>query len=174
MAEKKKAKTVKTNSKPKSSSSSKSDGIKTGDKVSIEYTGTYDNGEVFDSNVHGDHSHPLEFVVGRGMVIPGFDKAVIGMKNGEEKKFRIPAAEAYGERDENLVKTMPKPEEFPPQAKQGMLIGVGPSQDQQMPALIVKLTDSEVTLDLNHPLAGKALNFKIKILEIFKQTNTSK
>ena len=113
MAEKKKAKTVKTNSKPKSSSSSKSDGIKTGDKVSIEYTGTYDNGEVFDSNVHGDHSHPLEFVVGRGMVIPGFDKAVIGMKNGEEKKFRIPAAEAYGERDENLVKTMPKPEEFP-------------------------------------------------------------
>ena len=84
MAEKKeqKAKTEKINN----TSDDVNDEINAGDKVSIEYTGTFDNGEVFDSNVHGDHSHPLEFVVGSGMVIPGFDKAVTGMKKNEEKK----------------------------------------------------------------------------------------
>ncbi len=164
MAEKKeqKAKTEKINN----TSDDVNDEINAGDKVSIEYTGTFDNGEVFDSNVHGDHSHPLEFVVGSGMVIPGFDKAVTGMKKSEEKTFKVPANEAYGERDEKLVRTLPKPEGFPSEAKEGMLIGVGPSQEQQVPALIVKITDSEVTLDLNHPLAGKALNFKIKILNV--------
>ena len=100
------------------------------------------------------------------MVIPGFDKSVIGMKINEEKEFRIPASEAYGERDEGLVRNVPKPAGFPSEAKEGMLIGVGPSQEQQVPALIVKLTESEVTLDLNHPLAGKALNFNIKIIDV--------
>lgn len=152
----------------KEAKTGKDDKIAEGDKVSIEYTGTFDSGEVFDTNVHGDHAHPLEFVVGSGMVIPGFDKAVSGMKKDEEKSFRIPAAEAYGERNDDLVRTIPKPEEFPKEAKEGMLIAVGPSQDKQIPALIVKITDKDVTLDLNHPLAGKALNFKIKVLSIEK------
>jgi FKBP-type peptidyl-prolyl cis-trans isomerase 2 len=140
--------------------------IKKGDKVAIQYVGTFDNGEVFDSNVHGDHAHPLEFEVGAGQVIPGFDKAVEGMKKDEEKKFRIPAEEAYGEKREELIKAIPRPENFPEQAKEGMMIGVGPAEDKQIPALIVKITDKEVTLDLNHPFAGKALNFNIKILGI--------
>ena len=140
--------------------------VKTGDKVSVEYTGMFDNGEVFDTNIHGDHAHPLEFTVGNKMVIQGFDNAVIGMKQGDEKTFKIPANEAYGEKNSQLIQTIPKPANFPAQAKEGMIIGIGPSQDRQMPALIVKITDTEVTLDLNHPLAGKNLTFKIKIISI--------
>ncbi|MFA5993217.1 MAG: peptidylprolyl isomerase [Candidatus Pacearchaeota archaeon] len=141
--------------------------VKKGDKVSIEYTGTFDDGEVFDSNVRdGECVHPLAFIVGSGMVIPGFDKAIEGMIIGDAKKVKILAKDAYGEKNQDLIKTMPKPASFPPQAKEGMLIGVGPTQDQQIPALIVKLTDSEITLDLNHPLAGKNLNFDIKVLDI--------
>lgn len=145
--------------------------IKKGDKVAIEYTGTFDNGEVFDTNIHGDHAHPLEFEVGAGQVIIGFDKAVEGMEKGEEKSFRIKAEDAYGEKNSEMIKVLPKPEGFPDEAKEGMLIGVGPSQDRQMPALIVKLTNTEVTLDLNHPLAGKALNFTIKIIGINEKVN---
>lgn len=140
--------------------------VKHGDIVAVEYTGTFDNGEVFDSNVHGDHAHPLEFEVGAGQVIPGFEDAVEGMEVGEEKEIHISAKDAYGEKNPDLIKAVPKPESFPSQAKEGMMIGVGPSEDKQIPALIVKITDTEVTLDLNHPLAGKDLNFKIKVLEI--------
>ncbi len=140
--------------------------IKTGDKVSVEYTGMFDDGKIFDTNIHGDHAHPLEFTVGNKMVIQGFDNAVIGMKQGDEKTFKIPANEAYGEKNSQLIQTIPKPANFPAQTKEGMIIGIGPSQDRQMPALIVKITDTEVTLDLNHPLAGKNLTFKIKIISI--------
>lgn len=140
--------------------------VKNGDKVSVEYTGMFDDGKVFDTNIHGDHAHPLEFTVGNKMVIQGFDNAVIGMKQNEEKTFKIPANEAYGEKNPQLVQTVPKPENFPPQAKEGMIIGIGPSADRQMPALIVKVTDKDVTLDLNHPLAGKNLTFRIKIISI--------
>ncbi|MFA6023365.1 MAG: peptidylprolyl isomerase [Candidatus Pacearchaeota archaeon] len=137
-----------------------------GKSVAIEYTGTFDNGDVFDTNNHEGHCHPLEFVVGAGMVIPGFDKAVENMEKGQEKKFHIEAKDAYGEKREELIKTIPKGENFPPQAKEGMMIGVGPSPDRQIPAVIVKITDKEVTLDLNHPLAGKNLNFNIKVLDV--------
>ena len=140
--------------------------IKNGDTVSVEYTGMFDDGKVFDTNIHGDHAHPLEFTVGNKMVIQGFDNAVVGMKKNEEKTFKIMAKEAYGERNPQLIQTIPKPANFPAQAKEGMIIGIGPSPDRQMPALIVKITDKEVTLDLNHPLAGKNLTFKIKIISI--------
>jgi FKBP-type peptidyl-prolyl cis-trans isomerase 2 len=147
--------------------------IKKGDLVAVEYTGTFDNGEVFDTNKHGDHCHPLEFEVGAGMVIPGFDKAIEGMEKGEEKKININFKDAYGEKRSELVRTIPKPPGFPPQAKEGMMIGVGPSPDKQIPALIIKLTDTEVTLDLNHPLAGKNLNFEIKILSVNEPSSNS-
>ena len=142
--------------------------VQKGNLVSIQYVGTFDSGEVFDSNKASDGScaHPLQFIVGSGMVIPGFDKLVEGLEMGQEKTIRIEAKDAYGEKRPELTKTMPKPANFPSEAKEGMMIGVGPSQDRQIPALITKLTDKEVTLDLNHPLAGKALNFAIKILDI--------
>lgn len=143
--------------------------VKKGDKVSIQYTGTFDDGKVFDTNVNPDDGtcvQPLTFIIGAGMVIPGFDKAIEEMSVGQTKEIKILAKDAYGERNDALIKTLPKPSNFPEQAKEGMLIGVGPTQQQQIPALIVKLTETEITLDLNHPLAGKNLNFKIKVLEI--------
>lgn len=141
--------------------------VKKGDKVKVEYTGTFDDGEVFDTSIHGNHSHPLEFEVGSGHVIKGFDEAVIGMKKGEEKKIKIKSSEGYGEQNKELIKNLPR-SQFPKdlELKIGMIIGINVPNGPQIPAEVIKLTDKEVILDMNHPLAGKNLNFKIKILEI--------
>ncbi|MDP2628443.1 MAG: peptidylprolyl isomerase [Nanoarchaeota archaeon] len=141
--------------------------IKSGDKIKVDYEGSLDNGQVFDSSKHGDHSHPLEFEVGARQVISGFDKAVIGMKKGEEKEFSIPAKEAYGERNKDLEKEIPRsslPKGQEPQVGMGLMLN---SPDgRQIPAMISKVDEQNITIDLNHPLAGKKLNFKIKVLEI--------
>lgn len=141
--------------------------IKKGDIVKLEYEGRFDDGEIFDSSKHGDHSHPLEFEVGSGEVISGFDKAVMGMKEGEEKEFRIEPEEAYGERDERLKQKIPR-EIFSSEEelKSGMMLMIKAPNGQQYPVKIVEVGKEEVTLDLNHPLAGKSLNFKIKILSV--------
>tara|TARA_Y100000034_G_C6859405_1_gene390939 strand:+ start:730 stop:1164 length:435 start_codon:yes stop_codon:yes gene_type:complete len=141
--------------------------IKKGDKVKVDYTGTLEDGTVFDSSTHGDHSHPLEFEVGTGKVIKGFDDAVIGMKKGEEKEFKLKPSEAYGEPNPQAIQKIPRenlPKEQEP--KEGMMLIMKAPTGQQIPAKITKVTEKEVTLDLNHPLAGKTLNFKIKILDI--------
>ena len=138
--------------------------IKKGDTVHIHYTGTLDNGEVFDSS---DGREPLEFTVGEGMVIAGFDNAVMGMKKGEEKTVHIKSIEAYGERDPKLESEIPTealPKDQKPEV--GMQVMVTLPTGQQMPALITKVTEDNITLDLNHPLAGKNLNFKVKVVEI--------
>lgn len=139
--------------------------VKKGDKIKIDYTGTLDDGTVFDSTQHEGHSHPLEFEVGTKQVIPGFEKAVTGMNKGEEKEFRLKPNEAYGDHNPELIKKVPK-DKLPPEVKEGMLLGITLPNGQQMPVKVTKVTDNEVTIDLNHPLVGKALNFKIKILEI--------
>lgn len=141
--------------------------IKKGDKIKVEYTGTLDDGTVFDSSKHGDHSHPLEFEVGEGKVIKGFDDAVIGMEKGEEKEFKLKPSEAYGEPNPQAVQKIPRdqlPKDQEP--KEGMMLALKAPTGQQFPAKIMEVTDKEVTLDLNHPLAGKNLTFKIKIIEI--------
>jgi peptidylprolyl isomerase len=100
------------------------------------------------------------------MVIPGFDKAVLGMKVGEEKEFTIAPAEAYGEYNPELTKEIPKnvlPKEQEP--KEGMTLMVGTPQGQ-FPVRISKVLADRVVIDLNHPLAGKVLIFKIKVLSI--------
>ena len=140
--------------------------VKKGDKVKLEYEGKLDSGEVFDSSSHGEHQHLLEFEVGSGQVIPGFDKAVTGMKVGEEKEFKIKPEEAYGQVKEELVRDVPRevlPKEQEPKA--GMVLMMQTPQGG-MPVKIVKVGDKSVTLDLNHPLAGKNLNFKIKLVEV--------
>jgi len=139
--------------------------IKKGDKVKLDYTGTLDDGTVFDSSKHGDHSHPLEFEAGAGQVVPGFDKAIMGMKVGEEKDFRLEPAEAYGEPRPELIQEAPR-DKFPPEVKEGMMVGIGLPNGAKIPGRVVKINDKTVKLDLNHPLAGKALNFKIKIVAI--------
>ena len=138
--------------------------IKKGDRVKIEYKGTFDNGEVFDSS---EGKEPIEFVAGEGKVIPGFDNAVMGMEKNQEKEVKIASKDAYGEHNPDLIKKVPRevlPKEQTP--KPGMILGMKAPNGQQMMARITEVTDKEITIDLNHPLAGKNLNFKIKVVDI--------
>ncbi|MEK6822763.1 MAG: FKBP-type peptidyl-prolyl cis-trans isomerase, partial [Nanoarchaeota archaeon] len=118
----------------------------------------------FDSSVHGDHSHPLEFTAGAGELIKGFDDAVMGMSKGEEKTFRLTSAEAYGNYKDELIKKLPR-KGIPEGAEVGMMLGLQGPDGRQLPAKILALDDVSITLDLNHPLAGKNLTFAIKVVE---------
>jgi len=141
--------------------------IKKGSKISLDYEGRFESGEVFDSSKHGDHSHPLIFEVGSGKVIQGFDKAVIGMKKGEEKEFEIEPEEAYGKYRPELAKKVPK-SALPPsnmEITEGMMLMANSPDGVQFPVRIAKVEKEFVVLDMNHPLAGKKLIFKIKILD---------
>lgn len=141
--------------------------VKKGDKVSVEYEGKFETGEVFDSSSHGDHSHPLEFQVGSGQVIKGFDDAVTGMNLNQEKEIKIAPEEAYGVQDPNLMREVPRnvlPQDQKPQ--EDMTLVMKTKDGQQLQARIAKVTKDTVTLDMNHPLAGKTLIFKIKLVKI--------
>ena len=138
--------------------------VKKGDKIKVDYVGTLEDGTEFDNSAK--HGHPLEFEVGAGQVIPGFDSAVMGMKKGERKKVRIESKDAYGEHKPELVKSFPRAslptdKDFKP----GMIMILGTPDGHKFPAVIVKVSDTELTLDLNHPLAGKSLNFEITVVE---------
>ena len=137
--------------------------VEKGNKIKVEYTGSFENGEVFDASEK--HGEPLEFEAGDGMVVPGFDNAVIGMDVGEEKEVTLKPEEAYGMPNEQAIQKVPK-DKFPAEAEEGMMIGVPLPNGQQVPAKITKITDKEVTIDMNHPMAGKTLVFKIKIVSI--------
>ena len=141
--------------------------IKKGDKIQVEYEGTFDTGEVFDSSSHGDHSHPLAFEVGSGQVIKGFDTAVLGMKKGQEKDITLKPEEAYGQRHPQAIQKIPR-DRLPtePEPQKGMMLTVGTPDGRKFPAKIIDATSHEVTLDMNHPLAGKTLHFHIKIVRI--------
>lgn len=139
--------------------------IKDGSKVKIEYTGTLDNGEVFDSSEKA--GKPLEFEIGSKKVIPGFEKAIVDMKKGEEKDIKLKSSEAYGDINPELVKEIPRdklPKE--PEPKEGMFLAIALQNGMQIPAKIVKVEKEKIKIDMNHPLAGKNLNFKIKLVEV--------
>jgi peptidylprolyl isomerase len=105
--------------------------------------------------------------VGGGQIIPGFEKAVEGMELGEQKKVTISAESAYGERDENLIRDFPRtslPENFEPE--KGMIIGLQDQSGREIPGTITNITENSITIDLNHPLAGKDLNFNIEVVGI--------
>lgn len=146
--------------------------ISKGDKVKVDYEGRLESGEVFDSSTRDGTSTPLEFEVGSGMVIKGFDEGVIGMKEGEEKEIVIEPKEAYGERDDARQQEIPKsslPQEILDKGlNPGMNLVVQNAQGQKMPVLIKEVKDDAIVLDLNHPLAGKKLIFKVKVKEIGK------
>jgi len=138
--------------------------VKKGDKVKVDYTGTLEDGTVFDTS---EGKHPLEFEVGSGQLIKGFDNAVEGMEKGQEKEITLKPAESYGDVNPALVKKVPRsqlPEGQEP--KPGMPLFLKTPDGKQFPAKINEVTDQEVTIDLNHPLAGKTLTFKIKLVEI--------
>ena len=141
------------------------DVVKKGNKIKVEYVGSLEDGTVFDSSKM--HNQPLEFVVGGGQLIKGFDDAVVGMKIGEEKEIRLPPNEAYGPYNPEFLKDMPRGcfsenEEIKP----GMTYMISLKNGRQIPVRILKVSDDTVTVDLNPPLAGKTLIFRIKLLQI--------
>jgi len=141
--------------------------VKQNDKVKVEYEGKLDDGTVFDSSTRNGQNMPLEFTIGEGKVLPEFEKAVVGMEKDEEKEFKISAEQAYGPINPQAVQEIPKTA-FPPgqEPKPGMIIGLKAPTGQQIPAKIKEVKESTVVIDMNHPLAGKNLNFKIKLIEI--------
>ena len=138
--------------------------VKDGDTVKVHYTGTLKDGSVFDTSAERE---PLEFKLGEGQLIPGFEKAVIGMEEGDSTKIDIPVEEAYGEAREDLIINVPKdqlPEDVEPEV--GMQLQVNQPDGQPVPVRIAEITDDELKLDANHPLAGKDLSFEIEVVEI--------
>ena len=137
---------------------------KDGDTVKVHYTGTLKNGEVFDTSKERE---PLEFTLGQGQLIPGFEKAVIGLNVGDATKVDIPSAEAYGDSREDLVLNVPKdqlPADVEPQV--GMQLQVNQPDGQPVPVRITDVKETELTLDANHPLAGHDLSFEIELVEV--------
>jgi len=140
---------------------------KSGDYVKVSYTGTLDDGQVFDSNAG---AQPFEFQLDAGQVIQGFNDAVKGMGKDEEKSFRLTPSEAYGDRDEELVRDFPVSALGPgAEPKEGQMIGVQSPDGRQFPARITKVDGEQMTIDLNNPLAGQPLNFRITLLEVSDQ-----
>jgi len=138
--------------------------IKKGDKIKVDYVGTLEDGEVFDSS---EKNGPLDFTVGSGQLIAGFDNAVEGMNKGEVKEITLKPEEAYGSQNEQLVQTIPKENlKIGKDPEKGMQLMVGLPDQQQFPAKVLDVTDKEVKIDLNHPLAGKTLKFKITVVEV--------
>jgi len=138
--------------------------VKNGDTVKVHYHGKLPDGTIFDSS---EGRQPLEFEVGSGMVIPGFDNGVIGMSVGDKKTINIPAEEAYGSVEEDRFMEFPV-NRFPPDLKPevGMALTMSDGSGQQFPVVIADVLDDVVVLDANHPLAGKDLIFDIEMMEI--------
>lgn len=143
--------------------------IREGDKVAVDYEGRFEDGTVFDGSAHGTHSHPLVFTVGQHQVIRGFEGGVIGMNEGESKTVTLTPKDAYGERDERLMRTMPRTELKLPnnqEIKEGMALMTYTPEGQPIQIFVKEVTKENVVLDLNHPLAGKTLVFDVTILGI--------
>jgi len=132
--------------------------------ISVDYTGTLENGDIFDTS---KGRQPLEIQMGAGQLIKGFESALAGMSLNETKVFTLDPEDAYGDRDDQNVHTFER-SELPPQMDpvEGQTIGLTSSDGQQFPAFITKVDDSQVTVDLNHPLAGEKLTFDIKVVGI--------
>lgn len=136
-----------------------------GDTVKVHYTGKFEDGSVFDSSHQRDE--PIEFTIGQGRLIPGFEKAVVGMNAGETKNVKIAADEAYGPHREEMTAVVAQdnlPENIEPSV--GQQLQVKQPDGQVVAARIIEVSDSSVTLDANHPLAGKDLDFDLQLVEI--------
>jgi len=137
--------------------------IEAGKTVKVHYKGTLGDGTVFDSSEGRD---PLEFEIGDAGVIPGFEAAVAAMKVDETKSVTIPCAEAYGEVSDDMVGEIPRtnlPDEITPEV--GMVLSMQ-SPDGEMPVRIIAMSEENLTLDANHPLAGQDLTFELTLVSI--------
>ena len=137
-----------------------------GNTVKVHYTGKLkEDGAVFDSSL--ERNEPLEFTLGQGNMIPGFESAVSGMKVGDTKVADIPVDAAYGQRRDDMVLEVPKsdvPDNISPEV--GQRLAVQQKDGQSIPVTITNVSDASITLDANHPLAGKDLVFEIELLEV--------
>lgn len=144
---------------------------KADDIVKVHYTGKLEDGTVFDSSADRE---PLEFTLGKRMVIPGFEEAAMGMSPGETKTVKVPAEEAYGPRREDMVMEVARsnmPPEIEPEV--GQVLQIGQSQDQMLQVVVTEVTEESVVLDANHPLAGMDLVFDIELVEIVEPGSES-
>lgn len=138
--------------------------VSAGDTVKVHYTGKLNDGTVFDSSMDRD---PLEFTIGKGQLIPGFENGVIGMATGEKKTVTISCEEAYGKTRDDLVVQIER-EKVPSniEPKPGLQLQIKQPNGSMTDVLITDVTESTVTLDANHPLAGQDLTFDIEVVEI--------
>ncbi len=140
------------------------DKAKAGDRVKVHYTGSFEDGDIFDSSMNGQ---PLEFTIGEGKIISGFENGVIGMSIGEKKTLKLEPKDAYGEYNEDLSFQVDL-EEFPVDEMPELgseLEFVGP-EGESIIMSVVDIDDNKVSLDANHPLAGQELTFEIELVEI--------
>jgi len=138
--------------------------VKDGDTIEVNYTGKLSDGTVFDTSAGRS---PIAFTLGDGRVIPGFEKAIVGMKVGEKKTVTIPASEAYGPHRDELVVEVPRekiPRDMIPEV--GQQLQSKADNGSTIVATITKVSETTVTLDANHPLAGKDLTFEIELVKI--------
>lgn len=138
--------------------------VKKGDTVKVHYHGKLTNGTTFDSS---QGREPLEFEVGSGMVIPGFDEGVTGMIIGDKKTIHIPADQAYGPKEENMIMEYPRdrfPADMTPEV--GMQLNMSNGSGQNFPVVITDVREDVVVLDANHPLAGEDLIFDLELVAI--------
>jgi FKBP-type peptidyl-prolyl cis-trans isomerase 2 len=144
---------------------------KSGDTVKVHYTGKLSDDTVFDSSANQD---PLEFTIGAGQIIPGFEQAVVGMQPGESRTTSIPTEQAYGPHQDELLIAVERsqfPADMIPEV--GHQIQIRLADGQTAVATIADVSDSEVTLDANHPLAGEDLTFEIELMEIVADHHSS-
>lgn len=137
---------------------------KAGDTLRIHYTGKLEDGTTFDTSEGRD---PLEFTIGSGQIIPGLDQGVVGMAVGESRSVTVPPEAGYGDRDEERIQAVPKssiPDNIP--TEPGTQLSMQTPQGQTIPVVVADVTDEEVKLDANHPLAGKTLTFDVTLVEI--------
>ena len=131
-----------------------------GDTVAVHYTGRFPNGEVFDSSEGGD---PFMFTLGEGAVIPGFEKAVVGLAQGQSRNVKVAPDEGYGAKDDELVVQLPRAS-FEEDVEVGETVTLRAPEGDEFEARILEADDEHVTLDLNHPLAGETLEFDITLV----------
>jgi FKBP-type peptidyl-prolyl cis-trans isomerase 2 len=138
----------------------------TGDTVKVAYTGTLEDGTVFDETTS---ENPLEFTIGDQKIIPGFEKEVVGMEPGEKKSFSISSDDAYGPYNENAVVETSRnalPDDVDPHV--GMRLQARDQNGNPIPVVVSEVTEDKIKLDANHPLAGQDLNFEVELVDIEK------
>ncbi len=137
--------------------------VESGKKVRLHYKGMLKDGTVFDSSEGGE---PLEFTVGAGEIIPGFEKNIMGMDVGEKKTFTVTAEEAYGPRNEAFVVEVSRKNFGDAELGEGMILELEDEHGHVFNAVVKKVTEEAVVLDLNHPLAGEDLTFEVEIVGV--------